>query len=165
MRKAGHSVGNIMKSWRELTDERDAETRRWFEEVEVMQQPAGYCDGVIVAWIQEMRLREGYTRLITVRDLFGGALSGTAARSSVLCSCLRAWIAGKMAAVMQLAGTPVAFGLKRHVEAVNGEVRREKRGAGWEAVWGGGDRVELKVWGQGFVEDPHRGMEAPAARR
>ena len=56
LRQAGTSVGNIMKSWRELRDGGDAEQKKWFEEVEVMQQPAGYCDGVIVAWIQEMRM-------------------------------------------------------------------------------------------------------------
>ena len=106
------------------------------DEIEVMQQPAGYCDGIIVAWIQEMRFREGYTRLITVRDLFGGALSETAARSSVLCSSLRSWIAGKMTAVMQLTDTSVAFSLKRHVEVVKAEVRRRKRGkADWATVW------------------------------
>ena len=79
MRKAGSSAANVMKSWRELRDSGDGEVARWFEEVEVMQQPAGYCDGVIVAWIQEMRMREGCKGLITVRDLFGGALSATAA--------------------------------------------------------------------------------------
>ena len=55
-----------MKSWRVLRDEGTPEEKQWFEEVEVIQQPAGYCDGVIVAWIQEMRLREGYKRLITL---------------------------------------------------------------------------------------------------
>ena len=115
------------------------------DEVEVMQQPVGYCDGIIVAWIQEMRFREGYTRLITVRDLFGGALSETAARSSVLCSSLRAWIAGKMTAVMQLTDTSVAFSLKRHVEVVKAEVRRMKRGeADWETVWSEAGREELR---------------------
>ena len=93
-----------------------------------MQQPAGFCDGVIVAWISEMRYLEGYTRLITVRDLFAGALSHTAKKASYLCSSLRAWVGGKMTAVMQLTDTAVAYSLKRIVEQVKGAVRRAKRG-------------------------------------
>ena len=177
LRKAGDKVGNIMSSWREMRWSGDPETLRWLEEVEVMQQPAGYCDGIIVAWIQEMRYLEGYTRLITVRDLFAGALSETASRSSYLCSSLRAWIGGKMTAVMQLTDTAVAFSLKRYVEAVKAEVRREKRGeADWESVWVEAGRSELKCiskdllrilaesWGRlkhrDEVEEPDRMLRA-----
>ena len=84
VRKKGEASGNIMKTWRELRASGDPEVLRFLAEIEVMQQPAGYCDGVVVAWIQEMRFKEGFTRLVTVRDLFAGAQSETASRSSIL---------------------------------------------------------------------------------
>ena len=159
VRKQGQPVGNIMKSWRSMMSSGDPEVLAWLSEVEVMQQPAGYCDGIIVAWIQQMRYHEGYTRLITVRDLFAGALSDTAGRSSVLCSSLRAWIAGKMAAVMQITDTSVAFSLKRHVEAVKAEVRRAKRGeADWDTVFGEAGRGGAEVWGEGSPADNCSGL-------
>ena len=61
VRKKGEAVGSIMKSWREMRAGGDADVLAWLQEIDVMQQPAGYCDGIIVAWIQEMRLRQGYT--------------------------------------------------------------------------------------------------------
>ena len=72
MRKAGTSAGNLMLSWRKLRDEGDEEMRGYFEDIEVMQQPAAFADGVIISWNAEMRKNEGYSKVISVRDMFAG---------------------------------------------------------------------------------------------
>ena len=145
VRKAGTPAGQIMRSWRDLKYSDDAEVRGWLEDIEVMQQPSAFADGVIVPWIQEMRLNEGYDTMITVRDLFAGALSASALRMAFLSSSLCVWIAGKMTAVMQLTDTSVAFGLKKHVEQVKEEVRRAKRGgADWDAAFLGNGKQEMR---------------------
>ena len=134
LRKANTSAGILMLPWRKLRDNGDPEMKRFFEEIEVMQQPAAFCDGVIIAWIAEMRKKEGYDKVISVRDMFAGGLSGSCRRMSALCGQLLTFIAGKMTPVMQVTDTAVAFSLKKRIEAVKGEVRREKRGRNLEAI-------------------------------
>ena len=95
VRKAKTSAGNLMLSWRKLRDEGDPEIRSFFKEIEVMQQPAAFCDGVIIAWIAEMRKKEGYDKVISVRDMFAGGLSQSCKRMSIVCGQLLAFIAGK----------------------------------------------------------------------
>ena len=128
VRRAMTSAGNLMLSWRKLRDEGDAEVRGFFQEIEVMQQPAAFCDGVIIAWITEMRKREGYGNVISVRDMFAGGLSASCKRMSAACGHLLAFIAGKMTPVLQLTDVGVAFSLKKMIEATKCEMRREKRG-------------------------------------
>ena len=93
-----------------------------------MQQPSAFCDGVIIAWIAEMRKKGGYDKVISVRDMFAGGLSASCKRMSVVCGQLLTFIAGKMTPVMQVTDVAVAFGLKKMIEAVKAEVRRMKRG-------------------------------------
>ena len=66
-----------------------------------MQQPAAFCDGVIIAWIAQLRKKEGYSKAISVRDMFAGGLSQSCKRMSVVCEQLLTFIAGKMTPVMQ----------------------------------------------------------------
>ena len=67
VRKAKTSAGNLMLSWRKLRDGGDAQMRAYFQEIEVMQQPSAFCDGAIIAWIAEMRKKEGCGKAIFVR--------------------------------------------------------------------------------------------------
>ena len=83
-----------MNSWRSLRDGNDEEAKEWLKSTEAMQQPVAFCDGVIVAWIAEMRRLEGYTSMIVVRDMFAGGLSSSCARMSAVTSQLRTFIAG-----------------------------------------------------------------------
>ena len=89
VRKAKTSAGNLMLSWRKMRDDGDPEVRGFFKEIEVMQQPSAFCDGVIIAWIAEMRKKEGYSKAISVRDMFAGGLSGSCKRMSSQMRCLR----------------------------------------------------------------------------
>ena len=118
VRKKGESAGALMKSWRQLRDSGDEKVKGYLNEVEVMQQPAGFCDSVIVSWICEMRTREGYAQMIVLRDMFAGGLSASVQRVSVLCNQLRSYIAGKMTAVMQLTDVCCAFSLKQMIQVV-----------------------------------------------
>ena len=69
--------------------------RSFFNDIEVMQQPAAFCDGVIIAWIAQLRKDEGYDKVISVRDMFAGGLSATCKRMSIVCEQLLSFIAGK----------------------------------------------------------------------
>ena len=100
VRKAGTFAGNLMLSWRKLRDEGDEEMKGFFEEIEVMQQFSAFCDGVIIAWIAELRKNEGYDKVISVRDMFAGGLSASCKRMSMACSSLLSFIAGKMTPVL-----------------------------------------------------------------
>ena len=128
VRKKGTNAGKLMESWRKLRDGDDESAKAWLSSVELMQQPAAFCDSVIVCWIAEMRRKEEANRMIVVRDMFAGGLSASCVRMSAVCDQLRTYIAGKMTAVMQLTDTACAFSLKKEIEAVKQEVRREKRG-------------------------------------
>ena len=127
VRKKGTAAGSLMLSWRKLRDEGDEEMKGFFRDIEVMQQPAAFCDGIIIAWIAEMRKKEGYDKLISVRDMFAGGLSQSCRRMSFLTGQLLAFIAGKMTPVLQLTDVAVAFLFKKYLEAVKTEERRKKR--------------------------------------
>ena len=173
VRKKGVSAGNLMLQWRKMKYSGSEEVKAWFRDIEVMQQPAAFCDGVIVSWIAEMRKNEGYASMIVMRDMFAGGLSQSCVRMSVLTSQLRAYIAGKMTPVMQLTDVGVAFNLKKKVEAVKAEIRRAKRGGvGIEAAVQDHRKTETscnsedlmrilaEAWKRQLhddeVEDPHR---------
>ena len=128
VRKAKTAAGNLMLSWRKLRDEGDEEMKAFFRDIEVMQQPNAFADGVIIAWIAEMRRNEGYEKLISVRDMFAGGLSQSCKRMSVITGQLLSFIAGKMTPVLQITDVAVAFGFKRCLEESKSEVRRIKRG-------------------------------------
>ena len=78
-----------------------------------MRKPSAFCDGVIIAWIAEMRKKEGYDKVISVRDMFAGGLSASCKRMSFICEQLLTFIAGKMTPVMQLTDTAVAAMMKK----------------------------------------------------
>ena len=86
VRKAGTSAGNLLQSWKKLRDEGDEEVRSFFKDIEVMQQLVAFCDGVIIAWIVEMRKNEGYDKVISVRDKFAGCLRQSCRRMCIVCS-------------------------------------------------------------------------------
>ena len=170
-------AGNLLLSWRKLRAEADEEMKTFFRDIEVMQQPAAFCDGVILAWICEMRKREGFDKVISVRDMFAGGLSASCRRMSIVCSELLAFIAGKMTPVMQLTDVAVAFGFKKILEATKAEVRRMKRGEvdmevafleanPEETRCGAGDLMRIlgKTWQrmreQDEVEEPDRLLKA-----
>ena len=46
---AGTSARGLLKSWVQLRMQ-DARCRQMLEKIEVMQQPAGFCDGIIAKW-------------------------------------------------------------------------------------------------------------------
>ena len=58
VRKAKTSAKNLMLSWRKLKDDGDEEMKAFFRDIEVMQQPNAFCDGVINAWLAELRNNE-----------------------------------------------------------------------------------------------------------
>ena len=70
-----------------------------------MQQPSAFCDGIIIAWITEMRKRDGYDKVISVRDLFAGGTSASCRRMRAACDSLLIFTPGKMTPVMQLTDT------------------------------------------------------------
>ena len=117
-----------------------------FHDIEVMQQPSAFCDGIIIAWIAEMRKREGYDKLIVVRDMFAGGLSQSCRKMSVICGQRLSFMCGKMTPVMQLTDTAVAFNFKKHLEAVKGELRRKKREGSEleESAWLAAGHEEVK---------------------
>ena len=84
VRKVGRSAGNLMASWRKLRDHGSEETKAYMREVEVMQQPAAFADGVICSWICEMRAHREASQMVVVRDMFAGGLSDSIKRVSVL---------------------------------------------------------------------------------
>ena len=130
-----HAAGRLMATWRRLRDEGDDEMKRFFEEVEVYQQPAAFADSVIVSWMTEMRkVKDGYSRSISVRDMFAGGLSQSTRRMSFICDSLLTFIGGKMTPVMQVTDVGVAFNLKKHIETAKVELRREKRGQNFEEI-------------------------------
>jgi len=144
VRKAGTSAGKLLSSWRKLRDSGDEEVKRLLGHIEIMQQPAAFADGVIIAWIAELRQREGIARAISVRDMFAGGLSGSCKRMSAVCAQLLTYIAGKMTPVMQVTDTAVAALLKQFVEAVKAEVRRAKRDRNEAAVFRPAEPSETK---------------------
>ena len=83
-RRAGQSAGALMRTWRQFRDGGDEEIRRFFDEVEIMQQPSAFCDSIVVGWIDKMRHDEGHTRRIVVRDMFAGGLGDSVKRSPKL---------------------------------------------------------------------------------
>ena len=128
VRKKGTSAGKLMETWRLLRDGDDKEAKEWLRSIELYQQPAAFCDSIIVSWIAEMRRKEEANFMIVVRDMFAGGLSASCERMSGVCGQLRTFIAGKMTAVMQLTDVGCAFSLKKKLEEAKQEVRREKRG-------------------------------------
>ena len=83
--------------------------------------------------------------MIIVRDMFAGGLGASCVRMSILTSQLRTYTAAKMTPVMQLIDVGVAFNLKKIIEVVKQEVRRQKRGKGGiEAAFEDNRKEEVK---------------------
>ena len=104
-----------MASWRKVRDHGSEEAKAYLREIEVMQQPAAFADGVICSWICEMRAHREASQMVVVRDMFAGGLSESIKRVSILSSQLRTYIAGKMTPVLQVTDVGVAGVLKKNV--------------------------------------------------
>ena len=78
--------------------------------VSVAQQPAGFVDGIIVAWIVE-DLSHRHPQAIHLRDAYAAGLSGTYAKLSYQSRQLQVTLAGKVTPVRQVSDTDVAFPL------------------------------------------------------
>ena len=129
VRKVGSSAGRLMASWRQLRNHGSQESKSFLREVDVMQQPGAFADGVICNWTAEMRAHREASQMVVVRDMFAGGLSQSTKRISILSSQLRCYISGKMTPVLQVTDVGVVGVLKKKCEAVKQEVRREKRRA------------------------------------
>ena len=126
VRPEGKLVGNLMQAWRELRDKGSAEERELLSNFEIMQQPAGFCDGIILSWITELRAEE-VPQCVHVRDAFGGGWSLSSMRANFVCHSVSALIAGKMTPVCQLTDTDVAAPMKRASDTMKRTIMSEKR--------------------------------------
>ena len=118
-------VGNLMQHWRDLRDKGTPEEKELISQFEIMQQPAGYCDSIIMSWITEMRAEE-VGQCIHVRDAFGGGWSLSSMRANFICSSVSALIAGKMTPVLQLTDTDVAAPMKKASDRMKQKIMSEK---------------------------------------
>jgi hypothetical protein len=125
MRRAGSSARGLLKQWVKLRQE-SAEVRTMLESIDVYQQPSGFTDSVIMAWVLEAQ-SERVPQAIHQRDLFAAALSEPAKRMSYLCHQLQAWIGGKMTSVLQLTDTDCSFVLKAAANREKDCLKRQMR--------------------------------------
>ena len=127
--KAGNSVGNIMKSWRDLRDQRPD----LFEGISLMQQPAAVVDSVITTW-SIMEMAEKYPSILWQRDLSGGGgFSMQAKQAMRLAGQVPAWIAGKMTACLQITDTDFAFRLKAFATEAKLQMRTQLQASSLQA--------------------------------
>ena len=125
VRKAGQSARGLLKSWVELRRS-SAEVRTMLESIEVMQQPSGFADSVIVQWHLEAQSKR-YPQAIHQKDLFAAALCEASKKASWLAHQVLTWIAGKMTSCLQLTDTDLAFPLKAAASRSKDRVKREMR--------------------------------------
>jgi hypothetical protein len=127
-RKAGESVGNLMKGWRKLR----SQSPELFEKLTVMQQPAAFVDSIIYVWSAE-EMAEKYSQSIWNRDCFAAAFSPAAAAAGSLCNSLPAFVAAKMTPVLQLTDTDFSARFKAAASRAKMELRSKIR-AEFEAL-------------------------------
>ena len=124
-RKAGEKVGKIMFGLLNLRDFHP-ECAQWFEVIDWMQQPAGFCDAVICVWRIEAMAKEDPQSLVQ-RDLFTGALTLESKEAMRVAQSVPCWIAGKMTAALQLVDTDLAHRIKNFARAIQDSIRRDLR--------------------------------------
>jgi hypothetical protein len=124
-RKAGDKVGSLMRA---VCNIRDfvPEAAKFFEVLEVMQQPAGFADAKICCWRIESQAEEDIQSLVQ-RDLFTGALTEEAKEAMRVSQSIPCWVAGKMTAAIQLVDTDLAHRLKQFSRGAQDRMRRELR--------------------------------------
>jgi hypothetical protein len=125
VRKAGQSARGLLKSWVDLRRS-SVEVRTMLESIEVMQQPSGFADSVIVQWHIEAQAKR-YPQSIHQKDLFAAALCEASKKASWLGHQLLTWIAGKMTSCLQLTDTDLAFPLKAAARRAKDRLKREMR--------------------------------------
>ena len=125
MRRAGSKARGLMRPWIELRKS-SPEARKMLEVIDVYQQPNGFVDSIVMAWVTE-RASERIPIALHQRDLFAGALSETAKRASFLSHQAQTWIGGKMTAVLQLTDTDMAFPMKAGVREEKSKMKAEMR--------------------------------------
>ena len=79
-----------------------------------------------------MRKKEGYSKAISVRDMFAGGLSQSCKRMSAICDQLLVFIAGKMTPVMQITeATKAVRSLRMRAMGRRMRLRRLRRRRGF----------------------------------
>jgi len=127
VRKAGTWTRGILRSWVKLRRE-SAEVREMLTRVMVLQQPAGFVDGVIMKWLIE-DLAERFPLMVHQRDMFEAGLNENAQKASFLAHSVMSYVAGKMTAVLQLTDTDVSFSLKAAATREKASLRKMMRAA------------------------------------
>ena len=122
VRRAGSSARGLMQAWVQLRKEFPS----LFENIEVFQQPSGFVDTIIFAWMTES-MAEIVPMSIHQRDLFAGALSTEAKQAAWLAHELQTWVGGKMTPVLQLCDTDVSFVMKAASRRCKDELKRLMR--------------------------------------
>ena len=121
-RKAGESVGNLMKGWRKLR----SQNPELFEKLTVMQQPAAFVDSIIYVWSSE-EMAEKYSQSIWVRDCFAAAFSPAAAAAGSLAQSLPSFVAAKMTPILQLTDSDFSARFKAAATRAKMELRSKIR--------------------------------------
>ncbi len=88
--------------------ESSEKVREMLKELEVMQQPSGFVDSIIMSWRIEAQMQE-WPQALRMRDLHAAALSTEAKRVAWLAHQVPCWVAGKMTAALQVADAHIAF--------------------------------------------------------
>ena len=126
VRPQGSKAGSLMSGWRQLRDHGTDFEKELVNKFDIYQQPAGFCDGVIVSWTAEARAAE-VPQCLHVRDAFAAGWAESSMRANFLCQSLQVMIAGKMTPVMQLTDTDVSAVMKRASELKKKEILGENR--------------------------------------
>ena len=115
--RAGTSARGLLKSWVQLRIQ-DERCRKMLEKIEVMQQPAGFCDGIIAKWRIESTA-EFHAQSLHMRDLNSAYLSSSGRQAMFLSQQVACWVGGKM--------TP-PFRSHRHCLSSLGSSKQSERG-------------------------------------
>ena len=126
VRPQGSKAGGLMSSWRQLRDHGTEFEKELVNKFDIYQQPAGFCDGVIVSWTTEARAAE-VPQCLHVRDAFAAGWAESSMRANFLSQCLQVMIAGKMTPVMQLTDTDVSAVMKRASDRKKQDILGENR--------------------------------------
>ena len=117
-RKAGHSAGRVLGSYRKVRTEHP----ELFERLEVMSQPAATVDSVIFKWSLETQAKE-MTCSLFQRDMLSAALSTDSRVAMSLANQVPAWIEGGMTPVLQITDTDFSASFKAGVRRAQAEER------------------------------------------
>ena len=123
-RKGGTWAHGALKGWVQLRKTNPV-AKQILQEIEVMQQPAGFQDSIISKWRIEQTSVDG--QRFMSRDLNSSYLSEAARKASFLSQEVCHFEAGKITAVIQPTDTDVAFSYKALTNAESNKLKRELR--------------------------------------